>query len=43
MTGFIFISFILGLLLLAHFAEDGDDDKRRFTMDKELATTTNWK
>ena len=29
MTGFIFISFILGLLLLAHFAEDNDDDRRR--------------
>jgi len=29
MTGFIFISFILGLLLLAHLVEDNDDDKRR--------------
>ena len=28
MEGFIFISFILSLLFLAHFAEDGDDDKR---------------
>ena len=43
MEGFIFISFILSLLFLAHFAEDGDDDKGRFKMDKELATTTNWK
>ena len=39
MTGFIFISFILGLLLLAHFAEDNDDDWTNSKAYKDLNET----